>query len=129
MLISAKNRTDQDSNAPTIVGAQFLNWENIPFERIAGGIERQMIVGEKLMICRLRFAPFVVTPEHNHPHEQMTIVEKGNVRFFIEGEEKIAKQGDVLSFPSNCWHGATMLENEVVLIDIFTPVREDFLKK
>lgn len=129
MSASAKNRAEQDTNTSAIVGAQHLNWENIPFEQIAEGIERQMIVGEKLMICRLRFAPFVVTPEHDHPHEQMTIVEKGRVRFFIEGEEKIAKSGDVLHFPSNCWHGATMLDEEVVLIDIFTPIREDFLKK
>jgi hypothetical protein len=33
----------------------------------------------------------------------------------------------VLHFPSGCWHGATMLDEEVVLIDIFTPLREDFL--
>jgi quercetin dioxygenase-like cupin family protein len=129
MSASAKDQSDQSSSAPMIVGAQILNWENIPFERVGDGIERQMIMGEKLMICRLRFAPFVVTPEHDHPHEQITIVEKGRIRFFIEGEEKIVKQGDVLHFPSNCWHGATMLDEEVILIDIFTPIREDFLKK
>ena len=88
-----------------------------------------MIIGEKLMICRLRFDPFVVTPEHGHPHEQMTIVERGKVRFFIEGAERIAVAGDVLQFPSKCWHGATMMDEEVVLIDIFTPLREEFLKK
>jgi hypothetical protein len=33
----------------------------------------------------------------------------------------------VLHFPSRCEHGATILDEEVVLIDIFTPVREDFL--
>lgn len=109
--------------------AQHLNWANIPVEQIADGIERQMIVGEKLMICRLRFDPFVVTPEHDHPHEQMTIVERGKVRFFIEGAERIAVAGDVLQFPSKCWHGATMMDEEVVLIDIFTPLREEFLKK
>jgi quercetin dioxygenase-like cupin family protein len=129
MSASVRNQSEQDLSAPIIVGAQILNWENIPFERVGDGIERQMIVGEKLMICRLRFAPFTVTPEHDHPHEQMTIVEKGRVRFFIEGKEKIAQPGDVLHFSSNCWHGATMLDEEVVLIDIFTPIREDFLKK
>ena len=111
------------------IPAQFLNWSNIPFEQIGEGIERQMIVGEKLMICRLRFAPFVVTKEHDHPHEQITIVEKGRVRFFVEGEEQIAEAGDIIHFPPNCWHGATMLDEEVVLIDIFSPIREDFLKK
>jgi len=113
----------------TTIAPQFLNWENIPFEKIAEGIERQMIVGENLMICRLRFAAFVVTPEHDHPHEQMTIVERGKVKFFIEGKERIAVAGDVLHFPSKCWHGATMLDEEVILVDIFSPIREDFLQK
>jgi quercetin dioxygenase-like cupin family protein len=107
--------------------AQHLSWSTIPVEKLPDGIERQMLVGEQLMICRLRFPPFVVTPEHDHPHEQMTIVEAGKVRFFIQGVERIAGPGDVLHFSSNCWHGATMMDEEVVLIDIFTPVREDFL--
>jgi quercetin dioxygenase-like cupin family protein len=105
-----------------------LNWANIPVEQMAEGIERQMLVGDRMMICRFRFKPFLVTPEHDHPHEQMTIVERGRVRFFIEGKERIATAGDVLHFPSHCWHGATMMDEEVVLIDIFSPLREDFLQ-
>ena len=108
---------------------QPLNWSSIPFVQIGEGIERQLIIGEKLMICRLRFAPFVVTKEHDHPHEQMTIVEKGRVRFFVEGKEQIAAAGDILHFPSQCRHGATMLDEEVILIDVFTPVSDDFLEK
>ena len=107
--------------------AQHLNWASIPVEQPSEGIQRQMIVGASLMICRFRFAPHLVTPEHDHPHEQMTIVESGRVRFFVEGKERIATAGDVLHFPSGCWHGATMMDEEVVLIDIFSPVREDFL--
>jgi len=110
-------------------GAQHLNWSLIPVEHPAEGIERQVVVGERLMICRFRFAPFLVTPEHSHPHEQMSLVMNGRVRFFIEGKERMAAPGDVLHFPSNCVHGATMMEEEVVLIDIFTPLREDFLNQ
>ena len=104
-----------------------LNWASVPAENLGEGIERQMIVGERMMICRLQFAPHVVTTVHDHPHEQMTIVERGRVLFFVDGVERVAQQGDVLHFPSGCRHGATMLEEEVVLIDIFTPLREDFL--
>ena len=104
-----------------------LNWDTIPVEQVSDGIQRQMFVGDRMMICRFRFRPFLVTPEHDHLHEQMTIVERGKVRFFIEGKEQIASTGDVLHFPSKCWHGATMMDEEVVLIDIFTPLREDFL--
>ncbi|HEY0101046.1 MAG TPA: cupin domain-containing protein [Pyrinomonadaceae bacterium] len=124
--------TQPDETRPLAGSAQaarplHLNWSEVPVEQVGEGIERQMVVGEKMMVCRLRFAPFVVTPEHEHTHEQMTIVERGRVRFFIEGEERIASPGDVLHFPSGCWHGATMLDEEVVLVDIFTPLREDFL--
>jgi quercetin dioxygenase-like cupin family protein len=104
------------------------NWDEIPFETISEGIERQMIVGEKMMICRLRFAPNTITPAHEHPHEQMTIIEKGKVSFTLGDKQKVFSAGDVLHFPSNFWHGATMLDEEVILIDIFSPIREDFLK-
>jgi quercetin dioxygenase-like cupin family protein len=121
------NRANGNGHGAANGLARHLNWSNIPVEQVADGIERQMLVGHQMMICRFRFKPFLVTPEHDHPHEQMTIVESGKVRFFIEGKEQIAKAGDVLHFPSQCWHGATMMDEEVVLIDIFTPLREDFL--
>lgn len=106
---------------------QHTDWTSIPVEQLEEGIQRQMIVGENVMICRLRFAPNVVTPAHDHPHEQMTLVERGRVLFTIGDEQRIAKAGDVLHFPSGTWHGATMLDEEVILVDIFSPIREDFL--
>jgi quercetin dioxygenase-like cupin family protein len=59
----------------------------------------------------------------------MTIIERGRVRFDVNGTERIVSAGDILHFPSNMRHGATMLDEPVVLIDIFTPIREDFLGK
>jgi len=115
------------SEVESKIAAGYWNWAGVPVEQIGEGIERQMITGDRLMICRLRFAPRIVTPAHQHPHEQMTIVEQGRVRFIIGDSERIVEAGDVLHFPSGCWHGATMLDEEVVLIDIFTPLREDFL--
>ena len=95
---------------------------------IAPGIVRQMIYGDRLMLCRLTFAPGTITTAHDHIHEQMTIVEKGRVRFVVGKEEKVFGPGEVLLFPSGFWHGATILDDEVVLLDIFSPIREDFLK-
>ena len=105
----------------------FRRWADVPVERVAEGIERQMIVGGRLMVCRLRFRPHLDTPMHSHPHEQMTLVEKGRVRFTIGSDTRLAQSGDVLHFPPGVVHGATILDEEVVLIDIFSPIREDFL--
>jgi quercetin dioxygenase-like cupin family protein len=113
----------------TISSALVTDWDAIKMEKTAAGIYRQMVVGKNMMICRFTFDPFVITPEHTHPHEQMTLVIKGKVKFIIDGEVKIVAPGDVLYFPSNNRHGATMLDEEVVLIDIFSPIREDFLNR
>src|SRR4051794_37441054 len=99
------------------------DWNAIAKETTAPGISRQMVIGKNIMVCRFTFDPFVVTPEHTHPHEQVTFVMKGKVKFTIAGELKIVAPGDVLYFPSNNRHGATMLDEEVVLIDIFSPIR------
>ena len=106
---------------------QHTDWNSIPLEQLEPGIQRQMIVGENLRICRFHFAPNIVTPAHDHPHEQMTIVERGRVLFTIGNDQQLAQAGDILHFPPGAWHGATMLDEEVVLIDIFSPIREDFL--
>jgi quercetin dioxygenase-like cupin family protein len=106
-----------------------MNWQTIPADRVADGIERQMVVGDKLMVCRLKIQPRVVTPVHSHVHEQITMVERGRVSYVVDGVEQVVSAGDVLHFPSNVPHGATMLDEEVVLVDVFTPMREDFLKR
>jgi quercetin dioxygenase-like cupin family protein len=109
------------------LSALVTDWTKVPITETAPGIKRQMVVGQNVMVVRFTFDPFVVTDEHTHPHEQMTLVVKGRVKFIIDGEVRIVSAGDVLHFPPNNRHGATMLDAEVVLIDIFSPIREDFL--
>jgi quercetin dioxygenase-like cupin family protein len=114
---------------PVLAAFQHRDWSRIPVEQVAEGVARQMIHGDRIMVCRLTIAARTVTPIHSHMHEQVTLVERGSADFFVEGERKTARAGDVLVFPSNIQHGATMLDEEVVLIDIFSPPREDFMPK
>jgi quercetin dioxygenase-like cupin family protein len=114
---------------PVLAAFQHRDWSRIPVEQVAEGVARQMIHGDRIMVCRLTIAAHTVTPVHSHVHEQITLVERGSADFFVEGERKTARAGDVLVFPSNIRHGATMLDDEVVLIDIFSPPREDFMPK
>ena len=111
----------------TQLSALVTDWSRVKVEHPAPGIKRQMVVGQNVMMVRFTFEPFLVTDEHTHPHEQMTMILKGRVKFMISGEERILSAGDVLHFPPHNRHGATMLDEEVVLIDIFSPIREDFL--
>ena len=108
---------------------QQRDWSTVPVEHVAAGITRQMVVGERVMVCRLTLAAHTVTDVHSHHHEQITLVERGRVEFIVEGERRPARAGDVLVFPPHIRHGATMLDEDVVLIDIFSPPREDFLPR
>ncbi|MCL2568231.1 MAG: cupin domain-containing protein [Oscillospiraceae bacterium] len=68
---------------------------------------------------------------HSHPHEQIVYVEKGKFEFIKEdgSEPFILTDGDSAYFEPNVKHGARVLEDNSVLLDIFTPIREDFLPK
>lgn len=64
---------------------------------------------------------------HKHPHEQITYIVSGKLIFHEEGrEDVIVEPGDTTYIAPDVMHGLTALEDSVV-VDIFTPLREDFL--
>lgn len=63
---------------------------------------------------------------HYHPHTQITYVASGKFEFTIDGEVHTVSKGDTLLKQDGVMHGCTCLEDGV-LIDIFTPMRKDFL--
>jgi quercetin dioxygenase-like cupin family protein len=113
---------------PVTVPHQAWNWATVPRKQISDGVIRQVIHGNTLMTCRLTIAPGTVTAAHRHLNEQMTIVEQGRVRFVLGTGERVFGPGDIVLLPSRFWHGAAALDEEVVLIDIFSPIRKDFLR-
>jgi quercetin dioxygenase-like cupin family protein len=91
------------------------------------GVTRNVLLScGKLMAVRLDFRKGAVVNQHSHPHEQIGYIVQGSFEFTIGGETKILKTGDSYYMPSNVVHGAKALE-ESVAIDIFTPIREDYL--
>ena len=83
----------------------------------------------KLMLVHMTFHKKNDDPGmHSHPHEQIVYVEKGKIEFIVEGESFVLGQGDSIYVEPNVEHGAKALEEESVVLDIFSPQREDFLK-
>ncbi|HEX4166026.1 MAG TPA: cupin domain-containing protein [Bryobacteraceae bacterium] len=108
--------------------AQHVQWDKIPIEKLNPLLERQIVVGEKVMVARILLKKGCVVPMHHHHNEQISIVESGVLQFEVNGKEVIVRAGEVLCIPPHAPHTATALEDTVDL-DIFTPPREDWIKK
>jgi quercetin dioxygenase-like cupin family protein len=68
-------------------------------------------------------------PPHSHPHEQISYVVSGEINVVIENEITRLKPGDLFTVPPNLPHSIQLLTPKARLIDAFTPIREEFLKK
>lgn len=82
---------------------------------------------DELMCVQNNFETGAIGPIHCHPHTQATYVVSGLFRFTIGDKTRIVKAGDSLLKQNGVMHGCVCLEKGV-LLDIFTPMRTDFVK-
>ena len=102
--------------------------ENIPWEEASPGIKRQMCgYDNKIMLVKVKFEKDAVGALHEHHHSQVSFVESGVFELTIGDEKKILKRGDGYYVPPHVVHGSICVEAGM-LIDVFSPLREDFLK-
>lgn len=107
-------------------GMKALSWDEVPEERLIHGIRRRIVTGERVMLGRIYFPKGAAVPAHRHVSEQITHVLRGALRFVVEGNEVVVRQGETLHIPSNAEHSAEALE-ETDEIDAFSPIRRDWL--
>lgn len=89
---------------------------------------RRKILGydDHIMMVKVEFKTGGIGATHDHPHTQVTHVESGVFELTMGKETKLLKAGDAFFVPPNTPHGVICKEGGV-LIDSFSPIREDFL--
>lgn len=96
--------------------------------QLGGGVSRKVLAyNDGLMLVEVHFETGAIGSAHTHPHLQSTYVKSGRFRFTIGDENVEVGPGDTIAFPSGILHGTLCLEAGA-LIDIFAPMREDFLE-
>jgi quercetin dioxygenase-like cupin family protein len=105
-----------------------FQWKNVELEHLNPSIDRQMIVGDKMMLARVLLKKGAHVPEHHHHNEQLTYILEGALKFKIDGKEIVVRSGEVLCIPPHMPHEAWAVEDTVDL-DVFMPPREDWLSK
>ena len=109
-------------------GDSFFEEEINPWENAGEGITRQFVgFNTQLMMVKVKFEKAAIGYVHDHFHSQVTYIASGVFEITIDGEPQILKEGDGFFVQPNQKHGARCIEAGI-LIDVFSPVREDFLK-
>lgn len=105
----------------------FIFCKDAPSQVVGEGVTRQLLgYGDSLMVARVTFDEGAVGYVHAHPHTQVSYVESGEFDVHIDGVDQRLGPGDSFFVQPNLDHGA-VCRKAGVLLDVFSPVREDFL--
>lgn len=105
----------------------FMFADTTPRDPVGDGLARQLFgFDESILMARVEFEAGAIGEIHTHEHSQVSYVESGEFDVIIDGVEKRLGPGDSFYIAPNLAHGAVCRKSGV-LIDVFSPVREDFL--
>jgi len=107
--------------------ANLLFGAELPTVEVDGGLTRKLMgYNEELMLLEVKFKTGGIGYAHQHIHAQSSYIASGVFEVSVNGEKSILKTGDGFFVEPNVLHGAVCLE-EGVIIDTFSPMRQDFL--
>ena len=107
---------------------EFIFGDDLEWEVVGEGLKRKIMgYDDKIMLVKVDFQVGAVGVMHEHYHSQVTYVESGEYDLTIGDETKTVKGGDSFYIPPHVMHGA-ICRKAGVLIDVFSPIREDFME-
>ena len=105
----------------------FCNRDTCARHTIFPGVDIFTKAGKEMMLSYVEFEPGAVVEAHSHPHEQVGMVVEGRATFFVGEEEKVLGPGDMYTIPGGVTHRVVALEEGVIALDIFHPIRDDYV--
>ena len=107
---------------------KFTTPADMDWIELGGGSRRKIrSYNEDIMLVEVGFDEGGVGKDHSHPHAQISYILSGEFEYHVEGTSYIMKPGDSVVVDGGKVHGLTCIKAGT-LLDIFTPMREDFLK-
>jgi quercetin dioxygenase-like cupin family protein len=105
-----------------------VNYQDAALIPLGGGVTRKVLAYlPSQMVVEVRFEQGAVGAQHTHPHTQCTYVREGEFVFTVCGKDFTVTEGNTLAFAAGETHGC-VCKQQGVLIDVFTPMREDFIR-
>ena len=109
--------------------AQFTRLDAVRAFELAAGVTGQPLFGAGAMLNLIRFDAGATVPLHSHPHEQLGIVLEGMQALVVEGVAHELGPFEAYVLPGGIEHSAYCGPDGALVLDVFTPVREDYLER
>lgn len=106
----------------------FVKLNDLKEFEISPGIRARVVNSDSMSVAHVNLDAGALLPDHSHVNEQVVNVIEGELELTVNGEPRILKPGVVEVLPPNVTHGGRALTSCRV-IDVFHPVREDWLAK
>lgn len=104
----------------------FIDLSAIPAITPVPGCRLRTPFGQNLMLSYLEMEDGAEVPLHHHPHEQGGILLEGKVQLTIGDETRVVEKGSLFLIPPGVPHRAVAVDGPAVVLDVFSPVREDY---
>lgn len=104
----------------------FINIDDFEAQEVVPGCRLRTPYGENLMLSYLEMDEDAEIPMHDHPHEQGGMLIRGQMELTIGDETRICEPGSMFIIPSNTPHKAIARGGPALVLDVFSPVREDY---
>ena len=123
------NAQAEQANTGSSFEPAFYNVNSINEVTLVEGISARFVTGSRIMFSFVRLAPGAIMPDHNHPHEQLGYVVEGSMVLNLAGDERTLQPGDAYTIPGSVTHRAVGGPNGCLVLDAFSPPREEYLER
>jgi quercetin dioxygenase-like cupin family protein len=104
----------------------FIDIDAVPALTVLPGCRLRTPYGQNIMLSYLEMESGAVVPLHHHPHEQAGMLLKGRMELTIGDETRVVEAGSMFLIPPNTPHRAVAVDGPAVVLDVFSPIREDY---
>ncbi len=104
----------------------FIDLASVPPLQLLPGCRLRTPHGRNIMLSYLEMDEGAVVPLHHHPHEQAGMLLKGRLELTIGDETRTLEPGAMFIIPPDVPHKAVAVGGPATVLDVFSPVREDY---
>lgn len=104
----------------------FIDIKSIPAQEVCPGCRLRTPYGQNIMLSYLEMDEGAVIPLHDHPHEQAGMLLEGRLEFTMGDETRVVEAGAMFLIPPNVPHRVVAIDGPALVLDVFSPIREDY---